>query len=76
MTAPTDTSTDPPTTAVNRLQLARREQRAQPAPLLADEAAALAVQAGLAAALGWFVDGPARHWKSGGPSRSAALARP
>jgi 2-keto-4-pentenoate hydratase len=38
---------------------------------LPDAAAAYAVQAGVAGALGWFVDGPPRHWKSGGPSRSA-----
>lgn len=40
---------------------------------LASPTAAYAVQEQVAAALGWFGDAPARCWKSGGPSRSAAL---
>jgi len=36
-------------------------------------AAAYAVQDQVAAALNWFGTATARHWKSGGPSRSAAL---
>ncbi len=36
-----------------------------------DAPAAYRVQAGVAAALGWFADGMPRHWKSGGPSREA-----
>ena len=31
------------------------------------------VQAAMANELGWFADGPPRHWKSGGPRRSAPL---
>lgn len=34
---------------------------------------AYAVQDAVAAALGWFSGGPARHWKCGGPSRQAKL---
>jgi 2-keto-4-pentenoate hydratase len=40
---------------------------------LPDAAAAYAVQAGLAQALGWFGHSAPRHWKSGGPSREAVL---
>lgn len=40
---------------------------------LADEAAAYAVQDGLAAALGWLAAGGPQHWKSGGASRSMRL---
>lgn len=40
---------------------------------LPDAAAAYAVQAGVAQALGWFNAGTPRHWKSGGPSRDAVL---
>nr|WP_316639776.1 fumarylacetoacetate hydrolase family protein [uncultured Roseateles sp.] len=43
------------------------------ADALPDAAAAYAAQDQVAAALGWFGDAPARHWKSGGPSREAAL---
>lgn len=43
------------------------------ADALDDTAAAYAVQDQVAAALAWFADAPARHWKSGGPSRDAAL---
>lgn len=38
-----------------------------------DLEAAYAVQEEVARAHGWFASGPARHWKSGGPSRNAAL---
>lgn len=57
--------------AASRLLQARREQHPQPAPMLPDAAAAYAVQAQVARALGWFDDQPPRHWKSGGPSREA-----
>lgn len=62
--------------AVAALVTARNEHRATPAAQvpLPDAAAAYAVQAGVARALGWFQDGAsARHWKSGGPSRDATL---
>lgn len=49
---------------------ARSEGRAQPALAPPDADAAYAVQARVAAALHWF-DGTPRHWKSGGPSRTA-----
>lgn len=55
---------------------ARREGRASATPRqpLPDAQAAYAVQDRVAQTLGWFADGSApRHWKSGGPSRSAAL---
>jgi 2-keto-4-pentenoate hydratase len=61
--------------------VAARRDLARPTPLVlasalqnADEA--YAVQAATAAALGWFdtgSDDAPRHWKSGGPSRSAVL---
>ena len=60
-------------TAAARLLQARREGIPQPAPALTDAAQAYAVQDRVAAALGWFADGPPRHWKSGGPSRQAVL---
>lgn len=44
-----------------------------PAAMLTDAVAAYAVQDAVAASLGWFADAPARHWKAGGPSRSAVL---
>ena len=50
---------------------ARRTRAPVGAPQIADAAAAYAAQRAVAAALGWFADGPARHWKSGGPSRTA-----
>jgi 2-keto-4-pentenoate hydratase len=50
---------------------ARRSGTAAPAPTLSDAAAAYAVQAAVAEALGWFGDTVPRHWKSGGPSRDA-----
>jgi len=62
---------DPIVDATNRLLTARREGRPVPAPALPDAAAAYAVQARVAGALGWFADGPPRHWKTGGPSREA-----
>lgn len=40
---------------------------------LADAPAAYAAQDAVAHALGWFVDAAPVHWKSGGPSRTAAL---
>lgn len=40
---------------------------------LADAQAAYAVQDAVASAFGWFDGLPARHWKSGGPSREAML---
>lgn len=43
------------------------------AQALPDAAAAYAVQDQVAVELGWFASGPARHWKSGGPSRGATL---
>ena len=43
------------------------------AQTLPDAAAAYAVQDGVARDFGWFGDSMPRHWKSGGPSRSAVL---
>ncbi len=40
---------------------------------LADAPSAYAVQDGVAREFGWFTGAPARHWKSGGPSRDAVL---
>jgi 2-keto-4-pentenoate hydratase len=40
-------------------------------PDVPDADAAYAVQSAVAHALGWFADGGARHWKSGGPSPQA-----
>ena len=40
---------------------------------LPDAASAYAVQEGVAREFGWFMGAPARHWKSGGPSRDAVL---
>lgn len=40
---------------------------------LADAQAAYAAQDAVASACGWFDGLPARHWKSGGPSREAVL---
>jgi 2-keto-4-pentenoate hydratase len=57
--------------AVELLLTARRRQAPVPAPDLADVASAYAVQDGVARALGWFAAGTARHWKSGGASRTA-----
>jgi 2-keto-4-pentenoate hydratase len=61
--------------AVRALLQARRAQQtigAVDVPL-PDAAAAYAVQARVAQALGWFGGGTPRHWKSGGPSRDAVL---
>ena len=58
-------------TAVSQLLLARRLGAPVPAPALTDAAAAYAVQAGVARALGWFGDAVPQHWKSGGLSREA-----
>ncbi len=52
-----------------RLLLARRSGQQQPASTPADAAAAYAVQAAVAHALGWFDRAVPQHWKSGGPSR-------
>ena len=38
---------------------------------LPDASSAYAVQEGVAREFGWTMDAPARHWKSGGPSRDA-----
>ena len=62
--------------AVSRLVEARRTWVLAPALELPDPQAAYAVQAGVAEALGWFPDGPARHWKSGGPSVAALTHAP
>ena len=43
------------------------------AAALADAATAYAVQDRVASEFGWFAERPARHWKSGGPSRAAVL---
>ncbi len=61
--------------AVQALVQARRSHQTTPAAAvpLPDAAAAYAVQAGVAQALGWFDAGAARYWKSGGPSRDAVL---
>lgn len=61
--------------AVQALLQARRTQRTGRATdaMLSDAAAAYAVQAGVAQALGWFGDAVPRCWKSGGPSREAVL---
>ena len=40
---------------------------------LSDAAGAYAVQDAVAQQMRWFSDGPARYWKSGGPSRAAVL---
>jgi len=60
--------------AVALLLEARRTGKAVAAPELADAATAYAVQEAVARASGWTGDGPAQHWKSGGPSREAVLA--
>jgi 2-keto-4-pentenoate hydratase len=61
--------------AVQALLQARHTQRTARATdvPLSDAAAAYAVQAGVALALGWFGAAAPRHWKSGGPSREAVL---
>lgn len=60
---------------VQRLIEARRSQQpALAAPACPpDMPAAYAAQDAVARAFGWFDAAPARHWKSGGPSREAVL---
>lgn len=62
------------TLATTRLLSARRTHQLETAPSLPDAEAAYGVQVAVAARLGWFGAGPARHWKSGGASRSVALS--
>jgi 2-keto-4-pentenoate hydratase len=60
---------------VRRLVAARRSGqpvRAEGA-VPADATSAYAVQDAVAQAMAWHAAGPARYWKSGGPSRSAVL---
>ena len=57
--------------AAARIVRARQHGLPQPAPTLADAAAAYAVQARVAQTLGWFGSAPPGHWKSGGPAREA-----
>lgn len=57
--------------ATARLLAARRTGRPQPAPALPDAASAYAVQAAVAAALGWFGGNPPPNWKTGGTGRDA-----
>jgi 2-keto-4-pentenoate hydratase len=68
--------TDPIRSVADALLKARREhRRIDAAPLasaLRDADDAYAVQAAVGRELGWF-DGTPRHWKSGGPSRTAPL---
>lgn len=54
--------------AAERLQAAHRGMGLQPAPALADEAEAYAVQDDIASALRWFGGAVPTHWKSGGPA--------
>lgn len=61
-------------TAVARLLQARQDRHPQPAPPLADAAAAYAAQEQVARELGWFGDTAPRCWKSGGASRDATLS--
>ena len=58
-----------------RLIKARRSSQASMAAGAdpADEKAAYSAQDAVADALGWFNAGPARYWKSGGPSRTSML---
>jgi 2-keto-4-pentenoate hydratase len=62
------------TTAV---QLERARKKNEPVTasvaLLPDALSAYAVQEAVAARFGWYCDGPARYWKSGGPSRESVL---
>ena len=68
----TDVMTDTEIASL-RLTQAHREHRLQPAPPLADAAAAYAAQAQVARELGWFGGATPRHWKSGGASREAVI---
>jgi len=70
---PNNDANGSPDIATLRLMQARREQRPQPAPALADPAAAYAAQAHVARELGWFGDGAALYWKSGGAAREAIV---
>lgn len=62
---------------VDRLVTARRERQAVEAAPFAETVRtaddAYLVQAAVANELDWFPDGERRHWKSGGPSRTATL---
>ncbi len=64
-------------TVIEALLQARRTQRGSDATGLAAAVTtaddAYLVQAALGNELGWFDDGPARHWKSGGASRTAVM---
>ena len=66
-----------PAALADLLISARREGRTVSAAgwetALQNAEQAYAVQDAVAASLGWFADGPARHWKSGGASRQATL---
>ncbi len=55
------------------VQALRSSQAATAALTLPDAATAYAVQDGVVREFGWFGDAMPRHWKSGGPSRSAVL---
>ena len=61
--------------SVQRLIEARRTRQTVSAANACppDALAAYAAQDAVAHALGWFGAAPARHWKSGGPSRTAVL---
>ncbi|HET7793513.1 MAG TPA: fumarylacetoacetate hydrolase family protein [Rhizobacter sp.] len=60
---------------IDALLTARRTRSGSDATSLSVPTAddAYLVQAAMANELGWFDDGPARHWKSGGASRSAVM---
>lgn len=64
---------DPIESTTRALLEARRSGHTVPFVLPSDEAAAYATQERVARELGWFGAQPARHWKSGGPSRSQPL---
>jgi 2-keto-4-pentenoate hydratase len=70
-------SSNTPAALAELLIAARHERRTVSAAgwetALDNAEQAYAVQDAVAAALGWFSDGPPRHWKSGGPSRQATL---
>lgn len=59
--------------SVRALVQARRSGATVAAVTPPDAEAAYAVQAQVAQELGWFAGAPARHWKSGGPSREQPL---
>jgi 2-keto-4-pentenoate hydratase len=60
--------------AVLRLRQGRTDHVLHPAPELADEAAAYAVQDGVARSLDWFGGTTPRHWKSGAPSHDDTIS--